>query len=195
MCVACTGGCVCTYVCVCVHLCVCVKLCVCVCVCVFCTLQTWTLLLTSHSLLWIHQLWNTTNQSINQSINQVVSQSGNGTVVKNSLKTKKQKNFSSNHMTAECHKCYKGHTNTCIRSKHFAPALFPNPERPLAVHVTGEESCRGWLVNSFMTYLLPGGFPPLTWPARSLMTVADVAIMTFFRFILPAVEEWMNENL
>ena len=47
-------------------------------------------------------------------------------------------------------------------------------------------SCR---LNSFMTYLLPSEFFPLTWPARSVTTVADVAIATLFNFILPALGE------
>ena len=54
------------------------------------------------------------------------------------------------------------------------------------------QSVRGMFIsefNSFMTYLLPGEFSPLTWPACSLTTVADVAILTLFNFILPALGE------
>ena len=39
-------------------------------------------------------------------------------------------------------------------------------------------------------YLLLGEFLPLTWPARSLTTIVNVAILTLFNFILPALEEW-----
>ena len=48
------------------------------------------------------------------------------------------------------------------------------------------------VINSFTMYLLPDEFSPLTWPARSLTTVADVAILTLFNFILPALGEWLE---
>ena len=42
-------------------------------------------------------------------------------------------------------------------------------------------------INSFTTYLLLGEFCPLTQPALSLTTVANVAILTLFNVILPAL--------
>ena len=55
------------------------------------------------------------------------------------------------------------------------------------------QSVRGMFIsefNSFMTYLLLGKFSPLTWSAHSLTTIADVAILTLFNFILPVLAEW-----
>ena len=40
-----------------------------------------------------------------------------------------------------------------------------------------------------------GEFSPLTWPACSLTTVADVAILTVFNFILPALGEWQEFDI